>query len=138
MSRIDGSALMFDEEEVRETTDPGLPRLIRVIFFGLSITNNGYLERYHSWFKDNFRDKNRKEFSQKSTADRKTLLERKKLTYTMLRHVVKAMGYDIESVTVRLKDRISGDSLTFSTDDTVEDLKRVIEESKSIGIQSFL
>lgn len=137
MSRINGSALMFDEEEVKATTEY-LPRLIRVIFFGLSITNDGYLERYYRYYKDLHRDKTRKEFSQKSAADRKFLLDRRKLTFNLMRNVLSAMGYDIECVSVRVKDRLTGELRTFSTDDTTEELKALLEQERQIGVQSLV
>lgn len=136
MSRLTGSDLMFDEEEVR-TTDKLLPRLIRVIFFGLSITNTGYLERYYHYFREKYRDKTRKEFSQKAAADRKFLLDKRKLTFNMLTNVLSAMGYDVESVSIRVRDVLTGEVKTFSTDDTVEALKEMVEKEKSVGIQTL-
>lgn len=133
MSRLTGSELMFDEEEVR-TTDKLLPRLIRVIFFGLSITNMGYLDRYYHYFREKYRDKTRKEFSQKAAADRKFLLDRRKLTFNMLTSVLSAMGYEVECVSVRIKDVLTNEVKTFSTDDTVEELKEMVEKAKQVGI----
>lgn len=137
MSRINGSALMFDEEEVKNTTE-FLPRLIRVIFYGLSITNDGYLDRYLRYYKDLHPDKTRKEFSQKSAADRKFLHDRRKLTFNLMRHVLSAMGYDIECVSVRVRDHLTGEVKTFSTDDTIDDLKSAIEKEKQVGVQSLM
>ena len=136
MSRILGNALMFDEEEVKATSE-FLPRLVRIIFFSFSITNDGYLERYRQYFHRTFRDRSQKEFSQKSTADRKVLLDRKQLTIKMLLSVLSAMGYDTEAVSIRIKDRITGEVREFSTDDTVDKLKEFMNQEKEIGIQSL-
>ena len=136
MSRINGSALMFDEEDVK-TTSEFLPRLIRIIMFATGVTNDGYIMRYHRYFKSMFPTKSRKEFTQKSAADRKSLLDKSKLTFSLMRTVLSAMGYDIECVSVRVKDRVTGEVRTFSTDDTVEDLKAFMEQEKEIGVQSL-
>lgn len=137
MSRVSGSALMFDEDEVKSTTEL-LPRLIRVLFYGLQITNEGYLTQYYHYFRAISPDKTRKEFIQKAAADRKFLLDRRKLTFNMLRNVLSAMGYDVESVSINVRDRLTGDLKTFSTDDTVEKLKEMAERDKEVGIQSIL
>jgi hypothetical protein len=137
MSRVNGSALMFDEDEVKATTEM-LPRLIRVVFYGLSVSNDSYLDQYYHYFRDLFPDKTRKEFIQKAAADRKFLLDRRKLTFNMMRNVLAAMGYDIESVSIKVRDRLTGDEKTFSTDDTVEKLKEMVERDKVVGVQSIV
>jgi hypothetical protein len=136
MSRINGSALMFDEEDVK-TTSEFLPRLIRIIMFATGVTNDGYITRYHRYFKSIFPSKSRKEFTQKSAADRKSLLDKSKLTFSLMRTVLSAMGYDIECVSIRVKDRVTGDVRTFSTDNTVEELKDFMAQEKEIGVQSL-
>lgn len=137
MSKLTGSALMFDEDEVKATAEIGLPRLIRIAFFGLSITNEGYLDRYYHYYRDIYRDKTKKEFSQKAAADRKFLLDRRKLTFNMLRNVLSAMGYDLECVSIRVRDRLTADVKIFSTDDSVEDLKKALEKENQIGVDSI-
>ncbi len=134
MSKHDGSALMFDEEEVRSTSE-FLPRLIRVIFFGLSISNDDYLYKYYQYFRDVNPSKSKKEFSQEAASNRKFILQRKKLTFNLMRRILSAMGYDIECVSIRLKDRVTGDIRVFSTDDTIEDLQKIISKEKEIGVQ---
>lgn len=136
MPRINGAALFFDEEEVKETTAL-LPRLIRVFMFGLGITNDGYLERYWRYFRDTNRDKTRKIFSQKATTDRKFLADKTKVTFSLMSHAVEAMGYDIEAVSMRVRDRTTGEVMEFSTDDTAEELKEKRERKNSSGIQSI-
>jgi hypothetical protein len=136
MTKISGSTLMFDEEEVKKTTE-FLPRLIRVIFYYFGITNDSYLDRYRDFFCRMFPDKSRKEFSQKSVADRKVLLDRKQLTIKMLLNVLSAMGYDTEAVSIRIRDRLTGEVKEFSTDDTVEKIKSMLEQEREIGIQSL-
>lgn len=135
MSKKNGAALMFDEEAVRGNADY-LPRLIRIIFYGNAITNDGYIARYWRYFKV-LGGKTRKMFTQDTSADRKVLLDRDKLTFNKMRHVLTAMGYDIECVSIRIKDRMSGEVRTFSTDDTVEQLKEYLERDRQIGIQSL-
>jgi hypothetical protein len=128
---------MFDENEVKSTPDPAFPRLIRNIFFGLSISNDNYLERYYHYYRDRFRDKTRKEFSQKAAADRKFLLDRRKLTYNMFRSVMEAMGYNVECISVRIRDNLTGEVRTFSTDDSVEKLSALVEQEKEVGLSSL-
>jgi hypothetical protein len=129
---------MFEEEDVRSVSSPDLPRLVRVIFHGLQITNDGYLKRYaHHNLENNNTNKTQKEHSQKAAADRKFLLDPRKLTINMMRNVLIAMGYDIEAISIRLRDRMSGEELTFSTDDTIDDLKKRLETSQEIGISGI-
>lgn len=136
-TRTTGSSLMFDENEVRQT-GTALPRLIRVIFYGLGITNEGYLDRYFHYFREQFPDKTRKEFSQKAAADRKFLLDRRKLTFNMMSSVMNAMGYEIEEVSVKIRDRLTGDERVFSTSDTVDSLNEMIAKDQEIGVQSII
>lgn len=128
---------MFDEDEVKSTTEL-LPRLVRIIFYGQSITNDNYLERYLKYFKGTFLDKDRKAFSQKSTADRKFLKDPKKLTFNLMRNSLMAMGYDIECVSIRVRDKLTGEVKVYSTDDTVESLKAELDKEKEIGVQSLM
>ncbi len=138
MGRLSGNNPMFDEEDIRRVTDPGLPRLARQIFFGESITNEGYLSRYNNYHRGlNQGDKTQKEYSQKAAADRKTLNDPRKLTFNMLRSVLVAMGYDIESVSVRLHNQMTGETRTYSTDDTIEDLLKIREADSAIGVSGL-
>jgi hypothetical protein len=126
---------MFDEEDVRNVREPMLPRLIRIIFFGNGITNEEYLLRYNHYFREfGSGNKTQKEHSQKAAADRKFLLDHRKLTINMMRSVLSAMGWEIEAISVRLSDRLTGETREFSTDDTVEKLKAELERSRQIGI----
>lgn len=127
---------MFDEEDIKRTSE-FLPRLSRIIMFAAGITNDGYTTRYHKYFKSMFPTKSRKEFTQQSAADRKSLLDREKLTFSRMRIILSAMGYDIEAVSIRIVDRVTGEVKTFSTDNTVEQLKEMLEQEKEIGIKSL-
>lgn len=137
MARSANNAPMFDEDEVRSTHEL-LPRLIRVIFFGLGITNNEYTNYYYNFFRAVFPDKTHKEFIQKAAADRKFLQERHKLTFNMLRNVVQAMGWDVESVSLEIRNRLTGEVRVFSTRDTVEMLKENLEKDQQIGVDSII
>lgn len=136
MARFSGSSLMFDEDDIRTTTEH-LPRLIRIILYAEGITNDGYLERYKHYFRGLFPDKTQKEFSQKAAADRKFLLDHRKLTWNMMRGVLIALGYDVEGVDIRVRDRLTGEVRTFSTDSTVDELKADIEKKSQIGYGSL-
>lgn len=135
MSRVNGSALMFNEEDIESTTE-FLPRLIRVVFYGLGITNNGYLERFYHYFQEIHRDKTRKEFSQKAAADRKFLLDPRKLTFNMMTGDIAAMGWNMKSVSIEIQDRLTGEVKTFSTNMTVDDLKDLVARDNEVGVQS--
>jgi len=138
MGRISGTKLMFDDDDVRNTRDPGLPRLIRVVFRGLGITNEGYLARYHHHFRElNQEGRTQKEHSQKAAADRKFLLDPRKLTINMMRSVLVAMGFDIEAIDIRVRNRLTGETHTFSTDDTVEKLQQKLQASQEIGVNGI-
>lgn len=128
---------MFDEEDVKSTYEH-LPRLIRIIFFSLGITNEDYLRRYRDYYRYMFPDKGRKELAQKSTADRKVLQDKTKLTFSMMHGIMTAMGYEIDSVTVVIREKMTGETKVFSTSDTVEMLKQNIENDNVIGVQSLV
>lgn len=130
-----GSRLMFDEEEVRTTT-AFLPRLIRVIFYGLGITNETYMARYFRGFTRLYRKKTRKELSQKCSTDRKFIRE-PKLTFSLLQNVLTNMEFEIKSVTIELMDVTTGEIRTFSTSDTIAELDAYREKEKKIGIDSI-
>lgn len=133
--QIDGTSLMFDEEQVR-TTRAFLPRLIRIIFYGLAISNNDYISRYQRYLKASG-GKPTRESNQKLASDRKFLQDKHSLTFKLMNTVLIAMGLDIECITVRVKDRITDEVRTFSTDDTVDSLKAELEKEKSIGISNI-
>lgn len=139
MARDNPNALLFDEEDVKAATTAFLPRLIRAIFYGLQITNDGYLARYQEFFKSRYPNRTKKELAQKSAADRKFIRQVDKLTFNLMNHVINAMGWEIQGISVRIVDRVTGEVKTFSTDDTIEDLNRQIEAEKDkvIGMESF-
>ena len=137
MSKVTGSSLMFDEEEVKNTYE-SLPRLVRIIFYGLGITNDAYLDRYSHYFRQAHPDRNRKEFSQKAAADRKFLLDRRKLTFNMMRNVLTAMGFDIVSVSMDVRDKLTGEVKTFSTDDSIDELRERAAKARDDGLGSIL
>jgi hypothetical protein len=135
-TKLDGGALMFGEDQVR-TTRAFLPRLIRIIFFGLSISNNDYLSRYHRFLKASSGGKSTRELNQKIASDRKFLQDKHNLTFKLMNHVLIAMGLDIEAISIRTRDRITEEVRTFSTDDTVDSLKKELEKENTIGITSL-
>jgi hypothetical protein len=138
MSRAVGTSLMFDEESIRGTTEL-LPRLVRILFYAFGITNESYLVRYNRYFKDMFPEKSQKDLNQQATSHRKVLLEsRRKLTFNMLRGVMFAMGYSIEEVSVRVRNQLTGEERVFSTDDTVESLKKQLDTEREVGVQSIM
>lgn len=137
MSAIDGSKLMFDETSVQKTTAL-LPRLLRIIFFGRGITHDEYVTRYHRYLNKTEPWKDRKERSQKIASDRKFLAEDKKLTFNLLSNALSAMDIDIECISFRVRDHTTGETLTFSTDQTSSELKEMVEKEKSIGVQSLV
>ena len=90
------------------------------------------------YLRETRRDRTPKENATKASADRKTLIENAdSITFKMMSGALEAMGLDIEAVSIRLKDRITGEVHVFSTDDTVDDLRKYIAREKSIGIDSF-
>jgi hypothetical protein len=114
-----------------------LPKLIRIVFFGNQITNEGYLARYQDYWKRRFPGKDRKEFSQKAAADRKFLGELEKLTWKMMVDVLRAMGYEVDSVQITLHDRLAGTTTVFSTADSLEELRAKVAEHEKVGIDSI-
>jgi hypothetical protein len=128
---------MFGEDDVKKTHTL-LPRLLRIIFFKIGITNSEYLERYRRYFQEQFPGKTRKEFSQKSVSDRKALMDKEKITFRLLQDIIEAMGMSVESVSLRLRDKLTGELLDFSTDMTVEEIKAELEKEKEIGVPGLI
>ena len=138
MSRVNGSPLMFNEEEVRTTGRAYLlPRLIRIIFYGLQITNDSYLNKYWDYYQMVNPGKTRKDFSFKSAADRDGIRQKTKLTFNMMSTVIRAMGWEIDAVDVRLRNVLTGETKEFSTDMTVADLDAMVAKDQEIGITSI-
>ncbi len=141
MKRVDRSALFFDEEDVRKSTG-FLPRLVRIVFYALGITNEEYGRRYERYIRENNGVANRVINHLQISANRKSLNESdrhdKSLTFKLFNTVINAMGYDIECVSVRMRDRVTDEVFTFSTDMTSDDLKVFSEKEKEIGVKSFI
>ena len=122
MSKHLGSSLVFTEDDVKSTRVL-LMRLIRTIFFGLGITNNDYIDRYHEHQAKIHDDKSQKEIQSMAVVDRKVMIEQRDITFKKLSHIAANMGYDIECVSVRLRDTLTKETIVFSTDDDIETLK---------------
>ena len=135
MSRISGSALLIDEGELRSATR-FIPKIARLFFYGLGITNDSYLERYRRFYHERFPDRTPKELSQKATADRKVLLDQK-MTFNMLSGLSDAMGCDITAVQVEFKDRLTGEVMIFYSNISIDEFKKQIEEKKKAQAFSF-
>lgn len=118
MARTNGSSLFFDEQEIHNTPNL-IPRLIRILFFRFGITNDDYLDRYERYFRERHPHKTRKELTLEASSNRKALFQdRRKLTFNKFKELTEAMGYDVETVMVSVRDRATGEIITLSTDDT--------------------
>lgn len=137
MAKIVGTALMFGPDDIRETTAM-LPRLMRIIFYALGITNENYMKRYWDWWREHHPDQTRKEFSQKAAADRGFVGDRRKLTINMATGLLSAMGQEVVTISFTLKDQLTGEVRTFSTDDTVEKIDQQIADDNTIGVSSLV
>lgn len=137
MAKIDGSAQMFDEESIR-TAKGLLPRLLRIIFFSNTITNDEYMHRYYNFYKKAYPGKSKKDATQKAASDRKFIQDDLKITWPLMTNVLMAMGLDIASVSVNVVDNISGEVTTFSTTDTIEELNAKLAEKSQIGVSSLV
>lgn len=137
MAKFKGSSLIFDEDDVRRAGEP-LPRLIRIIFYAMDITVDKYMDRYLRFLRETRRDRTPKENATKAAADRKTLIESENsVTFKMMNGALQGMGFDIESVSVRFRDRATGEVHCFSTDDDVNSVNEFKAREKSIGLDSF-
>ena len=136
MSR-DLSALMFDADEIKRLPPNLLPRLIRIIYFRLGITNEEYRRRYHEYAQENEPQESVKKITEQASSNAKFIRERSSLTFNMLHNAIDKMGYDLETVTVTLRDRLTGDKVTCSTDDTLQTLQDQIAKEKEIGVRSL-
>ena len=135
--KIKGSALVFDEDEVKKSTDP-LMRLTRLIMYRFQITVDDFLMRYHRYFSSFAPNRDNKTAIQKSTTDRRTLISNDTVTYKMMKDVIKIMGYDITEVSIKLKDRTTNEIYEFSTTMTIDELKAALEKENKIGLESLV
>lgn len=134
MAKNDGSAPFFDADEVMSiANDAILPRLVRVIFYGLRITNDKFHDKYHEFYRHIFGD-NPEKISTKRSADKRALLDRKKLTFTMLHSALRALEYDTIGATVTIRHRVTGKQYTFSTTDTIEHLNEIIKKEDELDV----
>lgn len=127
---------MFDEEDVERVTRK-LPRLIRIIFYALRLTNAEFDDRYWSYWQRELPTRDRKDFTQQKSANRNAVSNEKSLTFKLFEHILYVMGYNIKAITVELEDQETGKLLTFSTKQTSEELKEMVSQEKPIGIQSI-
>ena len=138
MSRNNPSTLMFDEDEIRSVTDPALPRLLRIIFYANSITNEIFNERYRRYLQTVYPEMDQKEFGQRITSLRKALFEaRKKMTFNMFRGVLLALGYEIAGIDIRVRFKLTGEIQTFSTDDNLDTIKAKMMADRDVGVSSI-
>ena len=127
---------MIDEEEVRTTTQ-FLPRLIRIIYYSLNIMTETFFDRHYAWCREQFPSMGPKEYRVRSSSDRQVLLDRNKLSFNKFQHLLVATGYDIECVSVRIRDRRTGELHIFSTDMTVDEINERLQKEQDIGLNSL-
>jgi len=141
MTKVRGSSLFFDEDDItsNRSTIAALPRLLRIIFYAFGITNEGYLRRWSHYYQREVPNGSPKDFQMKSGSMRKALIEsRTNLTYKAFSAAMTVMGFSIEGVSVRLKNLNTGETRTFSTDDTLEDIEQVTDRDRPVGVQSII
>lgn len=137
MARRAGSALMFDEDDVRNTTS-FLPRLIRMLFYTKRITNETFIQNYKDFFRNHAHKLSRKAFTQQASSDRGSLLDEHSLTFKKMDSVSRTMGFDIKEVSMVFVDRLTGEELRISTDDTVESLDERYSKPTEFGVTSIM
>ena len=137
MARTNGSSLFFDDQEIHNTPNL-LPRLIRILFYGLGITNDDYLDRYERYFREHNPHKTRKELTLEASSNRKMLFgDRRKLSFNKFKELTEVMGYDVESLTVKIRDRTTGEIKIFSTDDTPTQLLKMRDQHDASEADKF-
>ena len=135
MTPHNGSSPVFEGDEIRYTRYL-LPRLIRVIFYRMGITNTDYLARYIRYAREKNPVPSDKEHETAGRADRRAIKE-PKLTFSKMQHVMSMMGCDIECISVRLRERSTGQIRLFSTDESLEDLNVQIAKERDITLDSL-
>lgn len=136
MPKINGSSLLIDENMVKESSDH-LSRLMRLILFSLQISSDEFLDRYRRFYRSVLSVTDQTKYLQKGTSDRRIIVDGKSVTFSMMRNVLTYMGYDITEVSIKVRDKATGEIKEFSTSQTVDELKADLEDSKKIGIDSI-
>ena len=129
MVKPNGYALFFDSEDVRRTTAK-LPRLIRIIFYSLGLTNDDFNRLYGRAELMSGIDVDLDKLKANATTYRTTIRDSQKLTYSMMTSVLRSMGYETEAVSIRLRDMVTGQVMTFSTDETVDSIEETIRKKR--------
>jgi L-asparaginase/Glu-tRNA(Gln) amidotransferase subunit D len=136
MAKVNPAELVFNRDDVREANSHLLVRLIRVMFYKLRITNEDHARRYLRTMKAMSR-KSEKEINQDSTIARRFVREPGKVTYRLFSLEVLAMGYQLEEMSMRVRDRNTGQVYTFSTDMTADSIDKQQEEDEPTGLDSL-
>lgn len=137
MARFNGSTPVFHEDEVRRSSN-FLPRLIRLIFFRLRLTNNEVRDRYHEYYARTHPGMTTKPAESEININLKRVVNgTDSITFKLMHHMMTALGLDLESVSVQFRDSRTGKVYRISTEQTVENLKTEIEKEDVIGVSSL-
>lgn len=136
MAEKPGSALMFDAEDVRRAKG-FIPRLIRAIMYRLQITNDDFKQRYWRTFQTRHPDKDRKEFSQQHTTNRRFIVNRGSITFNLASQTLDYLGLDIEDVSFTVRDRDTNQRYVINANMAIDELDKLIEEEKPRGLTSL-
>ena len=136
MSRLPPNEMMITADDVRKTSAP-LPRLIHNLFYGLGITHGRYHDHYMEYASETWKDEPKSKIHPKLGANRSAIKERRSATFYLLTVVLAVLKKDLVRITIDLRDRTTGEEMSISSTDTVEDLDRKRQEQESFGVNSL-
>ena len=136
MSRLPPNELMISADDVRKTSAP-LPRLIHNLFYALGMTHGRYHDYYMEYAAEQWADEPKSKIHPKLGANRSAVKERRSATFYLLTVVMAVLKKDLIRITIDLRDRTTGEEMSISSTDTVEDLDRKRQKQESFGIDSL-
>lgn len=133
MARLPPHELMIKAADVKKTTAP-IPRLIHIILYALRITNDQFAALYTDFDKPS---EKKSSVHPRLGASRAAMSNKHSATFYMFMNLLGILQYDLEDITVKIRDKNTGDIKEFSYSDTIEKLDDVTEKTHAIGIDSL-
>lgn len=130
------SDALVTSEEIR-TTNELLPKLLRVILYGLQMTASAYDHAHWRIYQADHPGEGDDAFRRNKASLNRPMDDPKSLTYKAFRRIMYYMGYDIESISVTIVERATGRRETFSTLDSVAKLDERIADKAPKPVQSI-
>lgn len=136
MARLPPSRLMIEADDVRKTKK-ALPRLLHNIFYLFQITNEKFASLYAPYAKARWPNEPQNKYHPRLGAARGAVQNRDNVTFYMFETNMDVLRKDIVDITVKIRDRDTGEIDEVSVSDTVEKLDAMRNKSEDYGVSSL-